>query len=112
MLQFSQRSEGEVTVLSLAGRLDAITAPEIRPAIEELVEHRRGKVLIELSTLTMIDSSGVGAIVSLFKRLRAHSGDVKLSGLRGQPKEIFHLLRLDQVFDVYPTLDEALQRWR
>ncbi|HMW03405.1 MAG TPA: STAS domain-containing protein, partial [Acidobacteriota bacterium] len=46
----------------------------------------------------LIDSSGVGAIVSLFKRVRTLQGDVKIARLRGQPAEIFKLLRLDRAF--------------
>jgi anti-anti-sigma factor len=45
----------------------------------------------------MLDSSGVGALVSLYKRVRAQGGDVVVTGLRDQPLAIFRLLRLDRV---------------
>ena len=45
----------------------------------------------------MVDSSGVGALVSLYKRVRAQGGDVVITGLRDQPLAIFKLLRLDRV---------------
>jgi anti-anti-sigma regulatory factor len=45
----------------------------------------------------MLDSSGVGALVALYKRIRAQGGDVVMTGLRDQPLAIFRLLRLDRV---------------
>ena len=75
-----------------------MTAPELRAVVNQLVDERRRLVTIELSGLRLIDSSGVGVIVSLFKRLRASGGQVKVMGLRDQPRAIFRLLRLDRVF--------------
>ena len=107
MLEFSQSERDGVTILALKGRLDAITAVELRPTIDELVKAKTLKVVFDLAELKMIDSSGVGAIVSLFKRLRMIGGDVKVAQLAGQPKEIFRLLRLDRAFDLFDTLDAA-----
>lgn len=108
MLQLAQTTTpAGVIVLAMSGRLDAITAPELRPTIDQLVAARARRVVCDLGQLTMIDSSGVGAIVSLFKRLRTLGGDVKLAGLSGQPQEIFHLLRLDRVFEIFAAADAA-----
>ena len=49
--------------------------------------------------------------VSLFKRLRTLGGDVKIAGLTGQPKEIFRLLRLDRVFDVFDSVEAAAAKF-
>jgi anti-sigma B factor antagonist len=112
MLEFNQTENDGVIVLSLQGRLDALSAPELRPTIDELVGGRKLKVVFDLRDLQMIDSSGVGAIVSLFKRLRMIGGDVKIAQLTGQPKEIFRLLRLDRAFDLFETLDEAISKFK
>jgi anti-sigma B factor antagonist len=112
MLEFSQESRDGVVVLKVKGRLDAVAAPELRPTIDKLVEERQKHVVFDLSELQMIDSSGVGAIVSLFKRLRMQQGDVKIAQLTGQPKEIFRLLRLDRAFDLYESLDEAIAKFK
>ncbi len=85
-------------VLRIEGELDALSAPELRPEIDALVGEGPAKITVDLAALRMIDSSGVGAIVSLFKRVRAQGGDVIVSGLSGQPLAIFQLLRLDRVF--------------
>jgi len=92
-----QKSETETT-LEIDGTLDAVTAPELRTVVDELVNDHPKAVTLDLSSLRLIDSSGVGVIVSLFKRIRANGGQVKIVGLRDQPKAIFRLLRLDRVF--------------
>ena len=102
---------GNVLVLSRKGNLDAITVPERKPEIDNIVSERKTAVVVDLSGLTLIDSSGVGAIVSLFKRVRALSGDVKVAGVTAQPKEIFRLLRLDRAFDIHPTIEEAVAKF-
>jgi anti-sigma B factor antagonist len=96
-----KKTDGNVeTTLEIEGTLDAVTAPELRNVVDELVTDNHKAVTLELSALRLIDSSGVGVIVSLFKRIRANGGQVKIVGLRDQPRAIFRLLRLDRVFPV------------
>lgn len=90
--------ENEMTLLKIEGELDANTAPELRPALDALIAEQPKRVTVDLSSLRLIDSSGVGALVSLYKRVRAAGGEVKISGMRDQPLAIFKLLRLDAVF--------------
>jgi anti-sigma B factor antagonist len=97
-LKHTRQDEGDGTTIRIEGTLDAVTAPELRGVVDTLVAEQKKNVLLELSGLRLIDSSGVGVIVSLFKRIRAQGGDVKIQGLRDQPKAIFKLLRLDRVF--------------
>lgn len=112
MLTFTKEVRGNVLVLSLKGNLDAITVPELKPEIDNIVSERKTAVVVDLSGLTLIDSSGVGAIVSLFKRVRTLQGDVKIARLRGQPAEIFKLLRLDRAFEIFDAVDAAVGRFK
>lgn len=113
MLSFAEREiESGIWLLTLAGRLDALTAPELRPTIDNIVQGGRHHVVCDLHDLETIDSSGVGAIVSLFKRSRMKGGDVKIARLRGQPKEIFRLLRLDRAFELFDEVEPAVARLR
>ena len=86
-----------VTRLAIAGELDVVTVSDLRTQVEELVNRKPRRVEVDLSSLRMLDSSGVGALVSLYKRVRAQGGEVVMSGLRDQPLAIFKLLRLDRV---------------
>lgn len=111
MLEFDRTDRDDVVVLILKGNLDALTAPDLRPTIDDLVSSRKTKVIFDLKDLKLIDSSGVGAIVSLFKRVRMLGGDVKIACLANQPKEIFRLLRLDRAFDLFETVEEAERKF-
>jgi anti-sigma B factor antagonist len=96
-----QRSDqGEVTTLQLAGSLDVLTAPELMPTIDQIVDEKRPRVTVDLAGLDIIDSSGVAALVALYKRLRAVGGQVTVTGARDQPLAIFKLLRMDKVFSM------------
>lgn len=99
-MKYTRTDNGDETTLEIDGTLDAVTAPELRAVVDQLVNERRASVTLELTSLRLIDSSGVGVIVSLYKRIRANGGQVKIVGLRDQPRAIFRLLRLDRVFPV------------
>src|SRR5436190_1783629 len=92
--------DGDVTVLHIRGELDALSCSDIRPVLDSIVENGRRIVSLNLSELRLIDSSGVGAIVSLYKRIRANGGEVRFIGVTAQPLVIFRLLRLDRVFEL------------
>ncbi len=96
-MTFERAVEDGATVLRIEGSLDAMTTPELRPTLEELIAARTARIVVDLAALKLIDSSGVGAIVSLYKRMRAQGGQVAVRGLRDQPLAIFRLLRLDRV---------------
>ena len=99
-MNFTREDDGDVTVLRISGSLDALSTPELRPTIDALVAEKRPIITVDLSDLRLIDSSGVGAIVSLYKRMRALGAKVEVVGLKDQPLAIFRLLRLDRIFTV------------
>jgi anti-sigma B factor antagonist len=108
MLNYVNEQKDGAYVMKLRGNLDALTVPEVRPAVEDLIAKGGVRVVVDLSDLTVIDSSGVALIVSLFKRLRALGGTIRVAGVNGQPREIFHFLRLDQSLPISATVDDAL----
>jgi anti-sigma B factor antagonist len=97
-MNYSRVDQGEATGLRVSGELDALSAPDLRPLFDELVEGARRDITVDLSDLRLVDSSGVGALVSLYKRIRARGGEVRFVGVTAQPLVIFKLLRLDLVF--------------
>lgn len=99
-MQFEKLQDGDAVKLRIAGEFDSITAPELRPTFDEIAAGSPPRVVLDLSGLRLIDSSGVGAIVSLFKRVRAAGGTFEVTGVQGQPRSIFKVLRLDRVFDI------------
>lgn len=97
-IDFARTDTGDTTALRIGGTLDVLTAPTLATTIDQIVEERRTRVTVDLSGLDLIDSSGVAALVALYKRVRAVGGQVSVTGARDQPLAIFKLLRMDKVF--------------
>jgi anti-sigma B factor antagonist len=83
--------------LQIEGSLDALTARDIRPILDEVVSAKPKLVTVDLRALTSIDSSGVGALVSLFKRVKAYGGELVVVGAHEQPLAVLKVLKLDRV---------------
>lgn len=92
--------DGDVTELHIRGELDALSCADLRPVLDKIVDDGSRSVRVNLSELRLIDSSGVGAMVSLYKRIRANGGVVKFVGVTAQPLVIFKLLRLDRALEL------------
>jgi anti-sigma B factor antagonist len=94
---FTTNIEGGTVTLNITGELDAVSVPDLRPVLDDLISKGHKKIVIDLSGLRLIDSSGVGAIVYLFRKLRAVGGTVSVKGAADQPLAILRLLKLDQI---------------
>ena len=107
---FERAERDGITVLVVSGNLDAATAHTLKAEVVAIADAKKTKVIVDLAKLTLIDSTGVGVLISLFKRTRAISGQVFFAALAGQPKEIFRLLRLDRSLDLHASLDDAVAK--
>jgi anti-sigma B factor antagonist len=97
---FDVQRSAETTTLSVRGSLDINTAPQLGEEIDRLLGEKPAVVIVDLSGLDLIDSSGVAALVKLYKGVRSAGGNVTISGARDQPLAIFKLLRMDKVFNL------------
>lgn len=85
---------------TLPARFDATTVANMRGTLDQLVERAQGDVTLDLREVEVIDSSGIGAVVFLFKRLTAQGRRLFLCNLRGQPQELLSALRIDRMIPV------------
>ncbi len=97
---FEVTTHGTETTLIVRGSLDINTAPALAEEIDKLLGTKPTKVACDLSALDLIDSSGVAALVKLYKGVRSVGGAITISGARDQPLAIFKLLRMDKVFNL------------
>ena len=88
------------TRVAIRGSLDINSAPALAEAIDKIILAKTVKVLVDLAGLDLIDSSGVAALVKLYKGVRGGGGVVTISNARDQPLAIFKLLRMDKVFNL------------
>lgn len=103
------REANGVTLLVLANeRLDAHNSDLVKGKIRDVFESGAKDVVVDMSEVRFIDSSGLGAMVSGFKNAISHHGRLVLSGLQAQPRSMFDLTRLTRVFDIYENAEAAL----
>lgn len=93
------QTDNKATV-TIQGTLDINSAPAVSERIDQLVATRPAHVTVDLSGLELIDSSGVAALVKLYKMVRSAGGTFVVTGARDQPLAIFKLLRMDKVFNL------------
>jgi anti-anti-sigma factor len=94
-------------VVSVSGDFDVNTVGDVRELFESLVV-QGSDVVVDLSEVKFIDSSGIGAIVFLYKRLVAQQHNMALVGVNGQPKELLDILKISKTIDVFITLNHYL----
>ena len=94
-----QRTDRETTLV-IRGSLDINTAPTLAEEIDRIIATKPSRVAVDLAALDLIDSSGVAALVKLYKGVRGHGGAIAIVGARDQPLAIFKLLRMDKVFNL------------
>ena len=105
-------THGAVCVVTVhEDRLDAHNSGELKSELNRLFEAGNKSVLVELTDVRFIDSSGLGVLVSGFKSASTRQGSFKLCGLQNQVRSMFELTRLHRVFDIYATVNEALESW-
>lgn len=102
--------EGGVTVVApTVKRLDASVAPAFKQAVVALVEGGDTRLVLDLAGVDFLDSSGLGAIVSILKAL-GQRGSLVVCNARGGVLALFQLTRMDKVFALLPSRAEAVAR--
>lgn len=108
-MNLDDRTEGDVLVVTVKDRrIDARSAPELKEKIGGYVSRGSEWIVLDLTNVEFVDSSGLGAIVSGLKLL-GRKGDLVISGARENVTALFKLTRMDKVFRMFETAGEAAQ---
>ena len=109
-LVWEWRSEGDAFVVELEGRLDAAASLEFREQLTNAIDDGRVCLVVELSGVDFIDSTGLSVLITALKTANAAGGDVALARPSHAVRSIIELTRLNQVFGVYEDVASALER--
>lgn len=108
-MQVSIEKRGEqVAVVVPEGRLDLASAPEFKQVLSEAVTDGYRILVVDLSRVPFVDSSGLGALISGMKATRLAGGDLRIAQVGEQARLILELTTLDKVMKLYATVEEAL----
>lgn len=107
-MDMTGRIEGQLQIVTVnEPRIDAAVAIQFKDAMRAHTADGPARVILDVSQVDFIDSSGLGAIVAAMKQLEA-GRRLDLAGLTPAVDKVFRLTRMDSVFSLYPTLDAAL----
>jgi anti-sigma B factor antagonist len=94
--------------VGIEGQLIVGNRQELKTLVQEDLDRGARKFLIDCGQTAYIDSSGLGALVSLSKKVREVSGELRIAGLNEDLRALFELTKLDTLFHISPTAGEAL----
>ena len=110
VLEFKTENHGDVAVVHVfLSRATLARAARFKEVVTGLINEGTCKFIIDLGICEYIDSTFLGAMVSLLKKTNSLSGDVRLVYSKDMPSLVFVLTRMDKVFKVFTTVDEALE---
>lgn len=109
-MPFQTNEQDQVVVIDIKGKfLGSIEGPGFKDTIDRLKQEGKTHVVIDLAQADLMDSSGIGALISALTSMRKAGGDVRLANLKKRIRNIFLMTRLlGQVFKDYDSLDEAV----
>jgi anti-sigma B factor antagonist len=108
-MEITVQRVGDVSVANIPVEdLDAGNVAEFKRDMAAVVDSGT-RLLLDLSRLRFVDSSGLGAFISFLRKLNAKGGDLKLCGMSKPVRAVFELVRMHRVFEIFPTREEAIR---
>lgn len=105
---FDVQQKGDVTIIDVEGQLIVGNRQELKQKVLEELEDGRRKFLIDFANTGYIDSSGLGVLVSLSKKIREQGGELRLASLNEDLRTLFELTKLDTLFHISDNREDAL----
>ena len=102
------RHHEDVPVLDVVGEIDIYTTPQFKEAVSAAIDENKPAIVINMTQVTYMDSSGFGTLLSATKRLRPLDGALYLSGCNEAIQRMLQITRLNTIFGVYETEAEAI----
>jgi anti-sigma B factor antagonist len=97
-----------VAVMSVTGRVDSATAPELESQLRALVDGGKTHIVLDLKNVEYMSSAGLRAMVSTLKSVKRVNGDLRLANPSARVEEVLHLAGLTSIFTMFPTQEAAV----
>ena len=99
----------DVVICNLEGEVNAINSGQLRKAFDEIIKGNEQKVLVDFSRVSYIDSSGLATLIEMFRSLKKIGGRMRFSGMDPKVRNIFEIVKLHRLFEIFDTQDIALK---
>jgi len=107
-----EKSEGNVEIIYLDGRLDAYLSNEVERSINALIDKGSVRIVVNFDGVEYISSSGLRVMLASLKRVKKVQGDIKLACLKPYVKEVFDIAGFTQLFEFYEREEEAVNSFK
>ena len=107
-MEIQDKQDGEVTVLTLKGSIDAMTAPKISEYITGLISNRNIKLVADFSGVDYTSSAGLRVLLSAIKETRSQSGDMRLAGVQPDVLKVLNLSGFTSILKMFDDTDAAV----
>ncbi|MBN1994495.1 MAG: STAS domain-containing protein [Anaerolineae bacterium] len=107
-MEYKVRNESGIAILDLSGEIDVSTATQLRDTLIDLIENNEGRLLVNMSDVAYIDSSGLSVLVAAHKKAQGANGMLGLSGPQKPVQQVFELTRMNKLFNIFPTVEEGI----
>ena len=97
------------TLLAVEGQVDMHTSPELRTKLRETLERKSSPIVVDLTKVLFIDSSGLATLIEALQAVGKYGGRLRLCGLSPAVKNLFKLSNLISIFDIRDTREEAVR---
>jgi anti-anti-sigma factor len=109
-MEITARKERNISVVTVKGRMDAVTAPVFEKNLSELMAQGEQYFIVNLSALEYISSAGLRSILATAKQLKNKNGEILFAGLQGAVEDVFKISGFHSIFKVFETEEKALQK--
>src|SRR5476651_1930782 len=107
-MQITERTEGDVPVVSIAGDIDLESSPKLRDYLKPKAVAKTPALLLDFTGVNYIDSSGLATLIEYFQSVQSFKGKLALACLSPRVKNVFEIVRLEQIFSLHPDVPSAL----
>ncbi len=103
----STTQDGDYAVVAVTGELDVYTAPVLEESLGDLVDEGKHDLVVDLTEVTFMDSTGLGLLIKALKWAREHDGSLRIVANTEKVLKVFRVTGLDGVLSLYQTRAEA-----
>ncbi|MCX6356968.1 MAG: STAS domain-containing protein [Candidatus Aureabacteria bacterium] len=103
------REAVDIGIIELAGEIDIYNCGEIKKLIDAYIARKIVKIIVDMGKVSYIDSSTIGVLISEVKRLEQQKGGLRLLNLKGAPRNVLEMARLEGVLRVCESEKEAVE---
>jgi anti-sigma B factor antagonist len=108
-MEIVEKKEKGVQVLSLKGEIDLHVSPELRTRLKAEAQAKTPRLLLNFAEVAYIDSSGLATLIEYYQSARSYQGKFGLCSLNLSVRSSIELVRLTEVFSIFPNESEALK---